>query len=276
MAGVSGTARSVLERRGADLLAIALVFLAYTVTLWVAHGQNLGASLTGGAANTVPVVVFGAVARHLILTRLAGRGLVVQAAGHVVLCAGFSLLSFWLLIVLLGLINGASPTEFSVRAFPAGGTAWQLLEEATTYAVLAALTYAQLGRPPPIAPAPPAEAAPKAAGPVRAEPPRYFTRAGEDLRPIDLERVVCIGGADDYAEVTTLDGALLVRMTLSEFEQTLDPARFARVHRSWIVNLDRVERAEPAGGGRMLLHMQTGQAIPASRSGARSLRDRVI
>jgi two-component system, LytTR family, response regulator len=276
MAGVSRTARSVLERRGADLLAIALVFLAYTVTLWVAHGQNLGASLTGGAANTVPVVVFGAVARHVIRTRLAGRGLLVQAAGHLVLCAGFSLLSFWLLIVLLGLVDGTSPTEFTVRAFPASGTAWQLLEEATTYAVLAALTYAQLGRPAPAAQAPPADAAPIAAEPVRAEPPRYFTRAGEDLRPVDLERVVCIGGADDYAEVTTLDGAHLVRMTLSEFEQTLDPARFARVHRSWIVNLDRVERVEPAGGGRMLLHMQTGQAIPASRSGARSLRDRVI
>ncbi len=284
MAGFSKASSSVLQRRGADLLAVALVFLAYTITVWAALKLSFGAALVGGAANTVPVVIFGAVARHLIVTRLAGRGLVIQALGHVILCTAFSLLSFWLLLVLLGLANGASPTEFSVRAFPTGGTAWQLLEEVTTYAVLAALTYAQLGHAapaPPSAEAPPADAGQAPAIPAveRArdpEPSRYFIRTGEDLRPIDLDRVVCIGGADDYAEVTTLEGSHLVRMTLSEFEQTLDPARFARVHRSWIVNLDCVERVEPAGGGRMLLHLTTGQAVPASRSGARSLRDRVI
>jgi DNA-binding LytR/AlgR family response regulator len=65
-------------------------------------------------------------------------------------------------------------------------------------------------------------------------------------------------------------------MTLAEFEKSLDPAQFIRVHRSRIVNVDRIERAEPAGGGRLLLHMQDGEAIPASRTGSRLLRDRVI
>jgi len=271
------------KRHFPDLLAIGLVFLAYTITVWAALRLSFGAALVGGAANTVPVVIFGAFARHLIVTRLVGRGLLVQTLGHVGLCAAFAPLSFWLLIVLLGLANGASLTEFSVRAFPTGGSAWQLLEEVTTYAVLAALTYAQLGK---AAPSPSTEGPSASDGPTVAnpeverarvpDPSRYFIRDGDDLRPIDLERVVCIGGADDYAELTTLDGSHLVRMTLSEFEQTLDPARFVRVHRSWIVNLDCVERVEPAGGGRMLLHMRTGQAVPASRSGARSLRDRVL
>jgi len=278
MRGFLGALPSVLKRRGAVLLAIGLVFSAYTITVWVALDLSFGAALADGAANTIPVVIFGAAARYLIIKQLAGRSFPIQALGHVVLCAAFSLLSFWLLIVLLGLANGTSLLEFSVRSFSIQGTAWQLLEDVTTYAVLAAVTYAQLGSPttaPQVetSPATRAEATERFREP---EPSRYFVRNGDDIRPVDFGRVVCIGGADDYSEVATLDGKHLVRITLSEFERTLDRAKFARVHRSWIINLDYVERVEPAGGGRMLLYMKTGQAIPASRSGARSLRDRVI
>ena len=89
---------------------------------------------------------------------------------------------------------------------------------------------------------------------------------GTKIARIDLEDLV----------ITDATGKQLLRMTLSDFERNLDPAKFARVHRSWIVNLDCVERVEPAGGGRMLLHMSTGHAVPASRTGARFLRNRVI
>ena len=105
---------------------------------------------------------------------------------------------------------------------------------------------------------------------------RYFIRSRDEIQPIDVDSIVSIAGADDYAEVTTVDGKHLVRMTLAEFEKSLDPARFIRIHRSRIVNVDRISRAEPAGGGRLLLHMEDGEAIPASRTGSRLLRDRVL
>ena len=76
--------------------------------------------------------------------------------------------------------------------------------------------------------------------------------------------VVSINGADDYAEVSTTTGKHLVRMTLAGFAKSLDPSKYVRVHRSWIVNTCRVTRAEPAGGGRLLLHMETGQTISTS------------
>ena len=252
-------------RRYAPLLGMAgLVCAAYTPTLLVAQNSGFLEALAGGVANTVPVMLFGTLAYRFIVTRLAGRPLAIQLAGHVPLCAIFTFLSFWLLLVLLGLINGTSPLDFSVHPF-SRGNAWQLLEDVTTYGIVAALAYKPV---PAVAPLP---------EPAKPTPSVYFTRTGEDIRPVDLERVVCISGADDYAEVTTLDGGKhLVRMTLAEFERTLDPARFARIHRSWIVNFDCIERMEPAGAGRLLLHMRTGQTVPASRSGARLLRDRVI
>jgi hypothetical protein len=272
-----GRGRSALrEQFGPDLLAIGLVFLAYTTTIWLALKASLVGALVGGAANTVPVILFGAAARKIIISRLMGRPLLLQAMGHLALCAGFSIFSLWLLLVLLGMVNGVSTTDFSVHAFSGGGMVWQALEDVTTYAVIAALTYARFGHPArPVEP----EAAitePAPAARTGIERSRFFVRNGEDIRPIDLNAVILVGGADDYAEVTTATGKHLLRMTLSDFERNLDPSKFARVHRSWIVNLDCVERVEPAGGGRMLLHMTTGHAVPASRTGARFLRNRVI
>lgn len=55
-----------------------------------------------------------------------------------------------------------------------------------------------------------------------------------------------------------------------------DPAKFLRVHRSTIVNFDHLSRAEPAGGGRMLAHMATGESVQVSRAGAQLLRAFIV
>jgi LytTr DNA-binding domain len=262
---------SWLSRHQGDLLAVLLVFIAYTVTIWVAFDSTWIFAVVTGAANTVPVVIFGAIVRHLIVKHLVGRSILIQVAWHAGLCLGFSVAAYWLLLVMLAVATSPSPWSFSVQAFVTRGTAWQLLENVTTYALVAALSYLRAARavaPPPAVPAPAQE--------VPREPPRLLVRVGDELRPIDLDRIVTIAGADDYAEITTLDGKRLVAMTLAEFAEMLDPARFIRVHRSHIVNLDYVDHAEPAGAGRLLLHMQNGVTVSTSRTGAQLLKSRVI
>ncbi len=260
-------------RRWLVLPAIALICAAYTLTLWVARPSTLPDAFAGGVANTVPVVIFGAVVRRIILSRLIGKSVRVQIVGHATLCIAFSLCSYWLLIVLLGVGNSPSPLNFVVRSFVTSGMAWQLLENVTVYAVIAAVCYA--GAAPPAKPSPRADQA-GLAKPAGERPTRLLVRIGEELRPIDLNRIVSISGADDYAELSTLDGKRLVAMTLAEFGASLDPARFVRVHRSRIVNLDHVEKAEPAGAGRLLLHMDNGEMISTSRSGAQTLKSLAI
>lgn len=252
---------------GAATLA---VLVSYTLVLLVAREASVWETLLGAVANTIPVVLLGLAARSLILRHLAGRGPRRVAVGHVVIGLGFVILSYWSLLVLLGLINGVSATEFEVEPFDRRAMAWQSLQNLTTYGLIAALSHLQYRPPTPDVDLPVA----KTEAP---EPPgRYFVRIGDHLRPIDLAEVVSIIGADDYAEVRTLTGRHLVRMTLAEFETTLDAARFARVHRSSIVNLDRIDRAEPAGNGRLLLHMEDGGMIQTSRAGARLVRGRFI
>lgn len=300
-------------RRGTfDLLAIVGIFAAYSITIRLALHSDLRGSLLGGVANTIPVVIFGALVRRIILRKLIGKSAAIQLATHVVLCAAFAALSYGLLIVLLGLFLGEGPGGFLVQPFSASGTAWQSLENVTTYALIATVSHLQAQHAMTFAPRTDAIAAEREDGrpaswpadvvslanPDRADVflanpladaagtdasaradaalSRYFVRIGEELRPLDMDTVVSIGGADDYAEVRTLSGKHLVRVTLAEFSKSLDPAKYVRAHRSWIVNVHRIARAEPAGGGRLLLHMETGQIISTSRAGAKLLRDRVI
>jgi two-component system, LytTR family, response regulator len=262
-----------LKRKQADLIAILLVFIAYAITIWVAFQSTVLFAVFTAVANTIPVVILGMAVRHILITKVIGKSAMVQTAWHAALCAIFSISCYWLLLVFLGVANSPSLWNFQVRPFVIRGSAWQMLENVTTYALVATLSYLQAARtalqtqplPTPV----PTPAVPK-------EPIRLLVRKGDELRPVDVDRIVSITGADDYAELSTLDGKHLVTMTLAEFETTLDPARFVRVHRSRIVNLDFVDRAEPAGAGRLLLHMRTGEKVSTSRTGAQLLKSLVI
>lgn len=256
-------------------VAAGLVLTAYTAVLWIARGGGFPEALLGGVANTVPAVLLGLAARALILRHVAGRSLLRAVLGHVVVGLLFVTMTYWLLLVMLGLIYGVSAIEFDVRPFDHRAMAWQTLQNVTTYGLIAALVHLE-ARPPAATAALSGGATTEAAEARSGDLSRYFIRTGDDLRPIEVAAIVSIAGADDYAEVRTLSGKHLVRMTLSEFEDALDPERFVRVHRSHIVNLDRVARAEPAGNGRLLLHMESGEIIQASRTGSRLLRDRVL
>jgi len=299
-----------MRQRNFYLLAIVGIFVAYAVTIRLALGLDLAGCLLGGAANTIPVVIFGAAVQRIVMHQLFGKSAVAQLAAHLLLCAAFVTLSYGVLIILLGLFSGLAPSGFVVRPFSASGTAWQSLENVTTYALIATVSHMRAQNkdstasrrevtaveaiePAASASAPKATASedriettvavisPDTPGPEPATQAdvgisRYFVRIGEELRPLDIDTVVSIGGAGDYAEVRTLGGKHLVRVTLTEFAKSLDPAKYVRIHRSWIVNIHRIARAEPAGAGRLLLHMETGHTISTSRDGAKMLRNRIL
>ncbi len=89
------------------------------------------------------------------------------------------------------------------------------------------------------------------------------------LRAAEITRLV---GADDYVELHVGDKSYLVKVTLNEFEQRLDPNHFLRIHRSAIVNLDHVVSCKPIDR-RLRLRLSDGSEVVASRSGSQSLRN---
>ena len=94
---------------------------------------------------------------------------------------------------------------------------------------------------------------------------RLVVRTAGRVELVDLDRVLAVRGADDYTELVLDDGSTrLSDKTLAALERVL-PARFVRVHRSWIVSLDRVRGWEPLPGGRAALDLGH-TTIPVGRS----------
>lgn len=64
-----------------------------------------------------------------------------------------------------------------------------------------------------------------------------------------------------------------LRATMAGIEERLDPARFVRVHRSYLVNLDYLAEIEPLDTGDARLHLRDGAKIPCSRRYRAALRE---
>lgn len=101
---------------------------------------------------------------------------------------------------------------------------------------------------------------------------RVFVRIGQRLVPVRLADVSRLDADGDYVALV-LDGRRhLLGMTLSALLPRLDPARFVRIHRSHVVNLDFVAAVRSHDAGRYLVELRDGAKLVASRSGTQALR----
>lgn len=104
----------------------------------------------------------------------------------------------------------------------------------------------------------------------RAAPPaprfvdRLIARVGDRNVVIPADEVELIVAEDVYAAVHAARRRYLVRTPLDELERSLDPERFARVHRSYIVPVDGIVAVRRASGG-VVLELRNGATIPVSR-----------
>lgn len=97
--------------------------------------------------------------------------------------------------------------------------------------------------------------------------------SGNTVRLVPVEEVLYFQAADKYVVVMTAAGEGLIRESLRELQPRLDPARFQQIHRSTIVNLDHVDRAERDELGRVRLHLRGHKtALPVSRLYASEFR----
>lgn len=78
----------------------------------------------------------------------------------------------------------------------------------------------------------------------------------------------------NYVNLRVRGRAYPLRSTISAIESRLDPARFQRVHRSHIVNLDHVASIEPLDTGDARIHLRDGSTLPCSRRYRVALRER--
>jgi two-component system LytT family response regulator len=94
---------------------------------------------------------------------------------------------------------------------------------------------------------------------------RFLVRTRSRMVLVPAEGVDWIGAASNYVELHCGKETHLVRGTLQDLEGRLDPSRFVRVHRSTIVNLERVKEMHPWSHGDLLLVLRDGTELRMSR-----------
>lgn len=101
---------------------------------------------------------------------------------------------------------------------------------------------------------------------------RVLIRDGAKVHVIAAADIDVIEAQDDYVEISAGGKAWLKNQRLAELEEQLDGGKFVRIHRSYIVNIERMARIEPAGKDSHAAVLQDGRRVPISRSGYQKLR----
>ena len=107
----------------------------------------------------------------------------------------------------------------------------------------------------------------------RQRPARFVVRAGNRLTFVRPEQIDRVESAGNYVRLFCGGASHLYRATLAELEQRLDSEVFVRVHRSAIVNLERVARVEPFFHGEYVLTLADGTRVTCSRTYSARLRE---
>lgn len=103
---------------------------------------------------------------------------------------------------------------------------------------------------------------------------RIFVRDRSNIIPVQISDVVRFEADGDYVAVITAQRRHLVYVNLTDLWARLDAEHFVRIHRSHIVNLDRVTAMVAHDANRLEVRMIDGSRIVASRNGTQLLRVR--
>ncbi len=98
------------------------------------------------------------------------------------------------------------------------------------------------------------------------EKPYFFVKADYKLQKVFYDEVVFIEGMREYVRIHTIDRRITLRQTMALTEQNLKGHAFARIHRSYIINLKHITSVQP--------HAVTigGQDLPISKGYKESFR----
>ena len=108
----------------------------------------------------------------------------------------------------------------------------------------------------------------KAASPLE----RILVRDGSKVHVIATGKIDYLEAQDDYVCIKCGEKEFLKQETLGELEINLDPRQFVRIHRSYILNLERLEKLELHSKGSRIAVLADGAHLPVSKTGYARLK----
>ena len=116
-------------------------------------------------------------------------------------------------------------------------------------------------------PAPDLVAVAAARGPRQAPLERVLIRDGAQVHVLAVEKIDYVEAQDDYVCFKSEGRQYLKDQTMAALEALLDPSRFVRVHRSYLLNLERIARVELYAKDSRVAVLRDGTRLPVSRAG---------
>jgi two-component system LytT family response regulator len=96
---------------------------------------------------------------------------------------------------------------------------------------------------------------------------RVLIRDGSQVHVIPVEKIDYVEAQDDYVCFRAEGKEHLKDQTMAALEATLDPNRFVRIHRSYLLNIDRIARVELYAKDSRVAILRDGTKLPVSRAG---------
>jgi two-component system LytT family response regulator len=101
---------------------------------------------------------------------------------------------------------------------------------------------------------------------------RVVIRDGADVHVLNVGKIDYVEAQDDYVSFHTAGKSLLKEQTLTELESQLDPRRFVRIHRSYLLNIERLGKVELYAKDSRVAILHDGTKLPVSRAGYQRLQ----
>jgi two-component system, LytTR family, response regulator len=108
---------------------------------------------------------------------------------------------------------------------------------------------------------------------VRRPLQRIAFREGGTIEVVPIQRIDYLEAQDDYVHVYARGRKHVKQQTLAELEALLDPTRFLRVHRSYVINMESLAKVEPYAKDSRVAVLKDGTRVPISRAGYERLKE---
>ena len=102
---------------------------------------------------------------------------------------------------------------------------------------------------------------------------RIVVKDGTKVTIIPVDKLDYVEAQDDYVLIASGGRKMLKQQTISSLENLLNPSKFLRLHRSVIVNVERVARIEPYTKDSRIAILNDGTRLPVSRAGYARLKE---
>jgi len=101
---------------------------------------------------------------------------------------------------------------------------------------------------------------------------RILVREGEGVHVIPVEKIDFIEAQDDYISIRSAGKFHRKQQRLADLDSLLDPERFVRIHRSYLLNVERLTKLELYAKDSRIAILADGTRLPVSRAGYARLR----